>query len=132
MKQNYKKLIFPILALAFFLPLISMAANNETSLPEKEKKSFQFKKDFKENTRSSQFNEAKRENALNKEDRESRRLKNRTRQLEMMEILEAGDYSDWLEFVKDSNCPMKSKISEENFSQFVENYKLKIESRVNR
>ena len=68
MKQNYKKLIFPILALAFFLPLISMAANNETPLPEKEKKSFQFKKDFKENTRSPQFNEAKRENDLNKED----------------------------------------------------------------
>lgn len=124
MKQNYKKLIFPALAVAILLPLVSMASSDDTSFSERGKKFFQSRKEFVENFDRSQMN--KEEMFLQREDR---RLENRAKHTEMMEVLEAGDYSAWLEFVKDKNCPMTAKINEENFSEFVEKHKLRMENR---
>ena len=121
MKQNYKKLILPALAVAIFLPLVSMAASDITS-----KKSIQHRESSTENFIHS---------SVNKEDRilqrDSRRLENRARHTEMMEILEAGDYNAWVEFIGDKNCPMISEINEENFSDFVEMHREKVKNRNN-
>ncbi len=59
---------------------------------------------------------------------ESRRLENRAKHTEMMNILEAGDFDTFLEFRKNKDC----LISEENFSEFVEAHKLKAENRGNK
>lgn len=126
MKKSYKKLMFSAIAVVIALPLISMAAGNEISLPERGKKVSEQKREFVGNFDGSQVN--KEEMFLQ---RESRRLENRTKHTEMMEVLEAGDYNAWLEFVKDKDCLMTSQVNEENFSEFVEMHKLQMENRGN-
>lgn len=124
MKKNYKKLIFSVLAVIIFLPLASMANSDNISLSEKNKKSIQHRQSSMEN-----FNHS----SINKEDRllqrESRRLENRAKHAEMMDILETGDYNAWLEFVKDKNCPITFQVNEENFAEFVEAHKQRVEKR---
>ncbi len=124
MKKNYKKLIFPALAVMIFVPLITMAASEAFSWPENNKNSAQYRQSSLEG-----FNHSSVDIDSRISERETRRAENRARQAEMMSILESGDYNAWLEFAKDKNCPMISQVNEENFSEFVEAHKLRIENR---
>jgi hypothetical protein len=126
MKKKYKKLIFSALAVAIFIPLVSMAANENFSFPEKDKKCIQNKQSFVKNSNLSSIDKDTR--IL---ERENRRLENRVRHTEMMNVLESGDYNTWLEFVKDKNCSMTSQVNEENFAEFIDAHKSKIENRNN-
>ncbi len=124
MKKNYKKLIFPALAVAIFLPLVSMAASDNISLSGKAEKAVQHRESFVE-----EFSHS----LANKEDRliqrETRILENRAKHTEMMNVLETGDYNAWLEFVEDRDCSMTSRINEENFSEFIEAHREKVSNR---
>jgi PAB1-binding protein PBP1 len=124
MKKNYKKLIFPALAVAIFLPLVSMAASDSISLSGKAGKAVQHRESFTE-----KFDHS----FVNKEDRvmqrESRTLENRAKHTEMMNVLEKGDYNAWLEFVEDRDYSMTSRINEENFSEFIEAHREKVSNR---
>jgi hypothetical protein len=124
MKKSYKKLIFPALAVMIFVPLISMAASETFSWPENNKNSVQYRQSSLEG-----FNHSSVDVDSRILERETRRAENRARQTEMMSVLESGDYNAWLEFAKDKNCPMISQVNEENFSEFVEAHKLRIENR---
>ncbi len=124
MKQKLKKLILPALALAIFLPLISMAASDETSIPEQAKNKFERKQELAKN-----YNYSLSDREANLLERENRRLENRAKHTEMMNILETGDFNAWLEFAEDKNCPNISEMTEENFSEFIEKHKLKVENR---
>ena len=124
MKKNYKNLIFPVLALVIFIPLVSMAADNSSSFSEKGQRAIKHRQSSLEN-----FNSSLVDKDARMAEREDRRLENRAKHEEMIKVLESGDYNAWLEFVKDKECPMFSEISEENFSEFVKMHKSKLESR---
>lgn len=103
MKKHIKTITLASLALLLLIPLVSMASS-EIELANK---GTQMKTQFKDG------------NFSNYEARDARRASNQARHSEMLNILEQNDYQAWLEFVGDKECPMKEKINEENFAEFV-------------
>jgi len=124
MKKNYKKLIFPALTLAIFIPLVSMAASDTFSFPERGQKAIQYKQSSSEN-----FNPSLVDRETRLAERDARRLANRAKHTEMMSVLESGDYNAWLEFAQNNDCPMISQVNEENFAEFVEAHKERVANR---
>lgn len=113
MKKYIKTITFASLALLLLIPLVSMASS-EIELANK---GTQMKAQFKDG------------NLANYETREARRAGNQARHSEMLNILEQNDYQAWLEFVGDKDCPMKEKINEENFAEFVKAHQDRVSER---
>ena len=124
MKKNHKKIIFSALAVAVFVPLVSMASSDNFSLSEKNKKSVQYR-----NSSSENFEKSSVDKALMSQEREARRASNRSRHSELMSVLERGDYDAWLEFSKTRDCSMSSKVNRDNFSEFVQAHRDKVGAR---
>lgn len=141
MKKN--KLIIPALALVIFIPLVTMAASNDSTsliknafgrgegrldmvgerlgehrnlenLTEDEKATFQANMEAKR---------AEMDN-MTVEEREAFRQERIAERDAIQKAIEAGDYDAWLALASEKNCPFLNEVTRENFVDFFQNHKI--------
>lgn len=148
-KIKKNKLIIPALALAIFIPLVTMAASNDSTSS--------FKKNFSKGERRLEMagerpgecknleNLTEEEKATFQANMEAKRVEMEARRAEMDNMtaeereafrqerlaerdainsaIEAGDYDAWLALASDKNCPFLDEVTRENFVEFFQNHK---------
>ncbi|MDD3711439.1 MAG: hypothetical protein PHP37_02470 [Patescibacteria group bacterium] len=147
-KIKKNKLIIPALALAVFIPLVTMAASNDSSsslkkvfgrgegrsemlgvrpgecknlenLTEEEKAVFQANMEAKRAKIEARRAEM---GNMTAEERETFRQERLAERDAINSAIEAGDYDAWLALANDKNCPFLDEVTRENFVEFFQNH----------
>jgi len=142
-KKKIKKIIFPALAVSIFIPLVTMAASDDSALSAKkffgerkaglemrgERANFANLSDEEKATIKAEMDaknierEARREEMMNmtEEEREAVRAEREAERTAIQSAITAGDYDAWLTLAKDNNCPFLNEVTRENFVEFFAN-----------
>ncbi len=155
MKIKKNKFIVPAIALAVFMPLVTMAASDESissikgkfkrgdgnmqmmemenrlsvnfeNLSDKEREKIRVEMEVKRSEIENRRAEMKN---LTSEEREVLRQERLVEMEKMETAMNDGDYDTWLELAKNNNCPFINEVTRENFSEFAKNHQEKLGAR---
>ncbi len=128
-KKNKKiKKVLPGLALAIFIPLISMAASNTIDKTIVSDNSDSKTIDNCQPERKDFANLTDEEKATMEAEREARQAEMEAKNTAIKEAINASDYNAWVEAVGSDN-PITQKITVDNFSKYIEAYNLQEQAR---